>query len=63
MPKLTANKGASIERALIVRKIKSLQSRLSIHAAGINSALDDLDEYIEGMAGRASSKKGGLGRK
>jgi len=61
LPKvMTANKGAAEIRSKILRKMRELEGDTMHHNA---DKWSELRAYIKGMAKRASSKKGGLGRK
>jgi len=56
---MTANKGASETRHAILREMANLEKSKDTWT----TRWVKLEAYIKGMAGRASRKKGGLGRK
>jgi len=56
---MTANKGASETRHAILREMANLEKSKDTWT----TRWIKLEAYIKGMAGRASRKRGGLGRK
>lgn len=57
---MTANKAAAEVRHKIKRKMRDLENQ---HMVFAEQRWTVLREYIDGMAKRASAKRGGLGRK
>jgi len=64
--KLTANAGASRTRASIkarLIRLKQIKQNHVLWGDQLLGELEELIEFIDGQAARASAKKGGLGRK
>ena len=64
-PAKTMNKGASITRATVLRKIQRVRAQRTqwhIHVRA-ERCLDEVAQFIKGHAARASQRPGGLGMK